>query len=518
MVFAHRCLPLSPDLQEVFMGTVSLAQIDPRVASFLEKPRKMLINGNWVDALSGKTFPTYDPSTGEVLAQVAEGDREDINLAVRAARKAFDQGPWRKMSPSERGRLIWKLGDLIDAHLEEFAYLESLDNGKPLTVARAADVPLAAELFRYMAGWATKLEGNTIPLSVPYTPGAKYLSYTLREPVGVVGQIIPWNFPLLMAAWKLGPALATGCAVVLKPAEQTPLSSLRLGELIIEAGFPEGVVNIVPGYGETAGAALAAHLDVDKVAFTGSTEVGRMIVHAAAGNLKRVSLELGGKSPNVVFQDADMDVAIPGAASAIFFNHGQCCCAGSRLYIEKEVFDRVVDGIAEKAKKIRVGSGLDPKTQMGPLVSEEQLTRVCGYLESGFSQGAKAIAGGHKKGDKGYFVEPTVLVETREDMKVVQEEIFGPVVVAMPFTNAEELVPRANDNVYGLAAGIWTQDISKAHRLAESMQAGTVWINCYNIFDAALPFGGYKQSGWGREMGHEVLNNYTQTKAVCARI
>jgi len=500
------------------MGTVSLAQIDPRVASFLEKPGKMLINGNWVDALSGKTFPTYDPSTGEVLAQVAEGDREDINLAVRAARKAFDQGPWRKMSPSERGRLIWKLGDLIDAHLEEFAYLESLDNGKPLTVARAADVPLAAELFRYMAGWATKLEGNTIPLSVPYTPGAKYLSYTLREPVGVVGQIIPWNFPLLMAAWKLGPALATGCTVVLKPAEQTPLSSLRLGELIIEAGFPEGVVNIVPGYGETAGAALAAHLDVDKVAFTGSTEVGRMIVHAAAGNLKRVSLELGGKSPNVVFQDADMDVAIPGAASAIFFNHGQCCCAGSRLYIEKEVFDRVVDGIAEKAKKIRVGSGLDPKTQMGPLVSEEQLTRVCGYLESGFSQGAKAIAGGHKKGDKGYFVEPTVLVETREDMKVVQEEIFGPVVVAMPFTNAEELVPRANDNVYGLAAGIWTQDISKAHRLAESMQAGTVWINCYNIFDAALPFGGYKQSGWGREMGHEVLNNYTQTKAVCARI
>jgi phenylacetaldehyde dehydrogenase len=500
------------------MGTVSLAQVDPRVISFLEKPRKMLINGNWVDAVSGKTFPTYDPSTGEVLAQVAEGDREDINLAVKAARKAFDQGTWRKMTPSERGRLIWKLGDLIDAHLEEFAYLESLDNGKPLTVARAADVPLAAELFRYMAGWATKLEGNTIPLSVPYTPGAKYLSYTLREPVGVVGQIIPWNFPLLMAAWKLGPALATGCTVVLKPAEQTPLSSLRLGELIIEAGFPEGVVNIVPGYGETAGAALAAHMDVDKVAFTGSTEVGRMIVHAAAGNLKRVSLELGGKSPNVVFKDADMDVAIPGAASAIFFNHGQCCCAGSRLYIEKEVFDKVVDGIAEKAKKIRVGAGLDPKTQMGPLVSEEQLTRVCGYLESGFSQGAKAVAGGHKKGDKGYFVEPTVLVETREDMKVVQEEIFGPVVVAMPFTNPEELVPRANDNVYGLAAGIWTQDISKAHRLAESMQAGTVWINCYNIFDAALPFGGYKQSGWGREMGHEVLNNYTQTKAVCARI
>src|SRR2546423_4803396 len=500
------------------MATVSTTQIDPRVLSFIEKPRKMLINGKWVDAVSGKTFPTYDPSTGEVLAQVAEGDRADIDLAVKAARKAFDEGPWRKMTSSERGRLIWKLGDLIDQHLEEFAFLESLDNGKPLTVARAADVPLAAELFRYMAGWATKLEGNTIPLSVPYTPGAKYLSYTLREPVGVVGQIIPWNFPLLMAAWKLGPALATGCTIVLKPAEQTPLSALRLGELIVEAGFPEGVVNIVPGYGETAGAALAAHNDVDKIAFTGSTEVGKMIVHAATGNLKRVSLELGGKSPNVIFKDADMDVAIPGAASAIFFNHGQCCCAGSRLYIENDVFDKVVDGIAESAKKIRVGSGLEPKTQMGPLISEEQLKRVCSYLESGLSQGAKAIAGGQKKGDKGYFVEPTVLVDTTEDMKVVQEEIFGPVVVAMPFSGAEEIVPRANDNVYGLAAGVWTRDISKAHRMAEQLLAGTVWINCYNIFDAAMPFGGYKQSGWGREMGHEVLNNYTQTKAGCARL
>jgi phenylacetaldehyde dehydrogenase len=500
------------------MATISTTQIDPRVLSFIEKPRKMLINSKWVDAVSGKTFPTYDPSTGEVLAQVAEGDRADIDLAVKAARKAFDEGPWRKMTPSERGRLIWKLGDLIDQHLEEFAFLESLDNGKPLTVARAADVPLAAELFRYMAGWATKLEGNTIPLSVPYTPNAKYLSYTLREPVGVVGQIIPWNFPLLMAAWKLGPALATGCTVVLKPAEQTPLSALRLGELIVEAGFPEGVVNIVPGYGETAGAALAAHNDVDKIAFTGSTEVGKLIVHAATGNLKRVSLELGGKSPNVIFKDADMDVAIPGAASGIFFNQGQCCCAGSRLYVEKEVFDKVIDGISASANKIRVGSGLDPKTQMGPLVSEEQLNRVCGYLESGFSQGAKAAAGGQKKGDKGYFVEPTVLVDTTEDMKVVQEEIFGPVVVAMPFSSTEEIIPRANDNVYGLAAGVWTRDISKAHRMAEALQAGTVWINCYNIFDAALPFGGYKQSGWGREMGHDVLNNYTQTKAVCARI
>jgi phenylacetaldehyde dehydrogenase len=500
------------------MGTISVAQIDPRVAEFVEKPRKMLINGNWVDAVSGKTFPTYDPSTGEVLATIAEGDRADIDLAVKAARKAFDSGPWRKMTVSERGRLIWKLADLIEAHAEEFAYLESLDNGKPLKIAKAADVPLAVDLFRYMAGWATKIEGNTIPLSVPYTPGAKYLTYTLREPVGVVGQIIPWNFPLLMAAWKLGPALASGCTVVFKPAEQTPLSALKLGELIMEAGFPEGVVNIVPGYGETAGAALAAHDDVDKVAFTGSTEVGRLIVHAAAGNLKRVSLELGGKSPNVVFKDADLDVAIPGSASSIFFNHGQCCCAGSRLYIEKPIFDQVVEGVAEHAKKIQLGRGLDSATQMGPLVSVEQMNRVCSYLESGLSEGAKAIAGGHRAGDKGYFVEPTVLVDTTENMKVVQEEIFGPVVAAMPFTDPEELVPRANDNVYGLAAGVWTNDIGKAHRLAEQLQAGTVWINCYNIFDAALPFGGYKQSGWGREMGHEVLNNYTQTKAVCARI
>src|SRR5437764_2222401 len=322
----------------------------------------MLINGNSVSSISGKNFPTYNPATGEVLAQVAEGDREDVEQAVKAARKAFDNGPWRRMTASERGRLIWKLADLLEQHTEEFGYIESLDNGKPLGVAKAADVPLAVDMFRYMAGWATKIEGNTIPLSVPYTPGAKYLSYTLREPVGVVGQIIPWNFPLLMAAWKLGPALATGCAVVLKPAEQTPLSALRLGDLIVEAGFPEGVVNIVPGYGETAGAALAAHMDVDKIAFTGSTEVGKMIVHAATGNLKRVSLELGGKSPNVIFKDADLDTAIAGAASAIFFNHGQCCCAGSRLYVEKGVFDKVVDGIAAHAKKIKLGPGLDPST------------------------------------------------------------------------------------------------------------------------------------------------------------
>ena len=493
-------------------------KLDDKVTRFVSKTQKMLINGKWVQSASGKTFATYNPASGEVLSQVAEGDREDIDRAVNSARAAFDTGPWSRLTASERGCLIWKLADLLEKNLEEFAQLESLDNGKPLKVARAADVPLAVDLFRYMAGWATKIEGNTIPLSVPYTPGVKYLAYTLREPVGVVGQIIPWNFPLLMATWKLGPALAAGCTVVLKPAEQTPLTAIRLGELIQETGFPDGVVNIVPGYGEMAGAPLATHPKVDKVAFTGSTDVGKLIVQGATGNLKKVSLELGGKSPNIVLHDADMQTAIPGAASAIFFNHGQCCSAGSRLYIEKRSFDKVVEGIAEQAQKIHVGPGLESSTDMGPLVSEEQLNRVCGYLESGFSEGAKAVVGGSRLGDKGYFVKPTVLVNTNERMKVVQEEIFGPVVTAIPFSDTNELIAQANDTIYGLAAGIWTRDIQKAHRIASQLRAGTVWINCYNIFDAALPFGGYKQSGWGREMGHEVLEAYTEVKSVCTPI
>ena len=501
------------------MSTALMTEgVVPNVKNFVTQPRPMLIDGQWVQAKSGKSFPTYDPSTGEVMAQVAEGDSADIDLAVRAARKAFDKGPWKNMKPSDRGKLIWKLADLLEKHLEEFAQLESLDNGKPLTIARAADVPLAVDLFRYMAGWATKIEGNSIPISVPYLPGAEFLAYTRREPVGVVGQIIPWNFPLLMAAWKLGPALAVGCTIVMKPAEQTPLSALRLGELFLEAGFPKGVVNIVPGYGETAGAALAAHSDVDKVAFTGSTEVGKLILHAAAGNLKKVTLELGGKSPSVVLPDADLESGIPGVASAIFFNHGQCCCAGSRLYVEKSIFDKVIAGVADQAKQITLGPGMNPKTQMGPLVSDEQQQRVLGYLESGLAEGAEAVAGGKRGGDKGYFVEPTVLVNTKSTMKVVQEEIFGPVVCAEPFTDVEDVLQKANNNIYGLAAAVWTKDLSKAHRIAAELRAGTVWINCHNIFDAALPFGGYKQSGWGREMGHEALDLYTEVKSVCAKL
>jgi phenylacetaldehyde dehydrogenase len=489
--------------------------VSPRVAAWLQKPKHNLIGGKWPPAASGKLFDVFNPADASVIARVPDSDKQDIHRAVAAARRVFDSGPWRRLTPSERGKLVWRIGDLILQNADELAELESLDNGKPRAVARVADIPLAADLFQYMAGWATKIEGNTIPISVPYAPGAQFHAFTMREPVGVVGQIIPWNFPLLMAAWKLGPALACGNCVVLKPAEQTPLTALRLGELLLEAGLPEGVVNIVTGFGETAGAALAAHDDVDKVAFTGSTEVGKIILRAAAGNLKKVSLELGGKSPNIVFKDVgDLDAAIAGAANAIFFNHGQCCCAGSRLMVERDIFDDVVEGVAAQAKKIKLGPGLDAATEMGPLVSEEQLARVTNYMHQGKQSGACYVTGGSRSGDRGYFVQPTVIKDVKPEMSIVREEIFGPVVVAEPFTQPEELIPRANQTPYGLAAGVWTRDISKAHRIAAALKAGTVWVNCYNVFDAALPFGGYKQSGWGREMGHEVLELYTQTKAV----
>lgn len=490
-----------------------------KTMSFIDQEHMLLIDGQWVPAASGKSFEVRNPADGQVIASVAEGDAADIQKAVAAARQAFEGGAWPAMTASERGKLLWKLADLLEQNLDEVAEIESLDNGKPRAVAAAADVPLAVDLFRYMAGWATKIEGNTIPISVPYLPGAEFHSYTLREPIGVVGQIIPWNFPLLMAAWKLGPALATGCTVVLKVAEETPLSALRLGQLIQEAGFPAGVVNIVTGFGETAGAALAAHPDVDKVAFTGSTEVGKLIVKAAGEtNLKKVTLELGGKSPNIVLPDADLSAAIPGAANAIFFNHGQCCCAGSRLFVHRSQFEQVVEGVADHAREIKVGPGMHPESGMGPMVSQIQQDRVCGYLDSGLKEGAQAVVGGHRGEGSGYFVEPTVLVDTNPEMQVIREEIFGPVVAAVPFDDPEELIESANDSIYGLAAAVWTRDISRGHQIARRIKAGSVWINCYNVFDASLPFGGYKQSGWGREMGHEAIDLYTETKAVTLQL
>ncbi|HXW79665.1 MAG TPA: aldehyde dehydrogenase family protein [Acidimicrobiales bacterium] len=497
---------------------MSTAVIDNHVADFTRAPHQLLINGRWTDAASGESFVTPNPATGDPLATIAAGGAQDVDRAVKAARAAFQEGAWSKMTPSQRGKVVWKIGDLILEHGEEFAELETLDVGKTLVMTRAVDIPLSADLFHYMAGWATKIEGNTIDISVPYAPGAQFLAYTRREPIGVVGQIIPWNFPLIMAAWKLGPALATGNCVVLKPAEQASLPVLRLAQLLTEAGVPDGVVNVVTGFGETAGAALAAHEDVDKVAFSGSTAVGKLIVQAAAGNLKKVTLELGGKSPNVVFADADIEAAVGGAANAVFFGHGQCCAAGSRLYVEQKRFDDVVDGLAEVAKSIKVGNGLLPDSQMGPLVSEEQLQVVTGYLESGRSEGAEVVTGGGRVGDRGYFVEPTVITHTRPEMRIVREEIFGPVVVVQPFQDLDEVAAMANDTPYGLAAAVWSRDGAKAHAMAKRLRAGTVWVNCYNIYDAAMPFGGFKQSGWGREMGHEVLGEYTEVKSVCAQL
>ena len=492
---------------------MAISGIQNALGTFLQQQSiKMLIGGQWVESASGKTFETINPSTGEVLAKVVEGDSEDINRAVIAARKAFESGSWPKLTPSQRGRLLLKLADLIEQNAEELAQLETLDNGKPIRYSRAGDVPLTADHFRYFAGWATKLEGETIPVSIP-----NMFTYTLREPVGVVGQIIPWNFPLQMAAWKLAPALACGNTVILKPAEQTPLTALRLGELICEAGFPEGVVNIVPGFGETAGAALAAHPNVDKIAFTGSTEVGKKILQASIGNLKKVTLELGGKSPNIIFPDADLKFAVRGALNAIFFNQGQVCTAGSRLFVQKSVYDQVVGGLTDAARKMKLGQGIDPGTELGPVVSQEQLERVTGYIEIGKREGATPRTGGERPGGnlaQGYFVQPTVFDGVNDDMTIAREEIFGPVVVALPFEDVEEVAARANSSIYGLAAGVWTSDVKKAHKMAAALKAGVIWVNTYNQFDAAAPFGGYKQSGYGREMGHAVLDAYTQTKTV----
>jgi phenylacetaldehyde dehydrogenase len=485
-------------------------------AKFLEKEHGLLIDGKWVAARSGKTLPVEDPATEETITHVSAGDKADIDLAVAAARRALESGPWSRISPAERSRIVWRLGDLLELHRDEFAELEALDNGKPVTNARRGDLQGSIDIFRYMAGWATRLNGETIPVSSP----GNWHAYTVREPVGVVGQIIPWNFPLMMAAWKLAPALAAGCTIVLKPAEQTPLTALRFGELIQEAGVPNGVVNIITGYGETAGAALAEHPDVDKLAFTGSTEVGKLIVKASAGNLKRVSLELGGKSPAIVFPDADLDLAVAGTAGAIFYNQGQCCTAGSRLFAHKSVYDRIVNGVVAEAGKLKVGHGLDPTVDLGPLVSKDQHQRVSDFIQSGRSDGAEVVTGGKTGDGLGYFVEPTVLAKTNRDMRVVREEIFGPVVCIQSFDDddLDAVAKFANDTEYGLQASVWTQNLRVAHMMARKIKAGTICINAHNYGDPAWPFGGYKQSGWGREMGKEVLEHYTETKSVAARL
>ena len=481
--------------------------------SVMVRAKKLLINNEWVDSVSGKTFATINPATAEEICQVAEADSADVDKAVHAARVAFETGPWRKATASQRGLLLHRLADLIEKHADELAQLEALDNGKPYSVASAADLPLVIACFRYYAGWADKIQGKTIPIN------GNYFCYTRHEPVGVVGQIIPWNFPLLMQAWKLGPALASGCTVVMKPAEQTPLSALRVGELLVEAGFPPGVVNLLPGYGPTAGAAIANHMDVDKVAFTGSTEIGRLIMQAAAtSNLKRVTLELGGKSPNIVFADADMDQAIEGSHQALFFNQGQCCCAGSRLFVEEKCYDEFVEKSVARAKRRTVGDPFDKKTEQGPQVDSDQFNKVMGYIDAGKKDNAKLLAGGNRVGDKGYFIEPTIFGDVQDNMKIAQEEIFGPVMSILRFKDLDEVVDRANKTLYGLAAAVWTRDISKAHAIANSVRAGTVWVNCFDVFDAAAPFGGYKQSGIGRELGEYALHNYTEVKTVTVKL
>ena len=480
---------------------------------WLKQEKKLLIDGQWVKSESGKTFETINPATGEVLSKVAEGGKADVDKAVIAARKAFEEGPWRKMAAAERARLLYRLADELEKRADEFAQLETLDNGKPIKESRWVDVVQAVETFRYYAGWCTKLEGETTAVN------SSFFTYTLREPIGVVGQIIPWNFPLLMAAWKLGPALACGNAVILKPAEQTPLTALRLGELACEVGFPAGVLNIITGFGpNSAGSAISEHMDIDKVAFTGEDKTGKIILQASTGNLKRVSLELGGKAPNIVFADADIDAAVKGAIMGIFFNQGQVCCAGSRLFLDSKIHDEFMTKLTDRVGKMKQGNGLDEQTQIGPQVSKEQMERILGFVEAGKKDGAKLVCGGERGMDndmnKGFFVKPTIFDACNNNMSIAQQEIFGPVLSVIPFKTMEEVAVEANKTAYGLSGAVWTQDIKKAHKFAAHIKAGTIWINCYNMFDPQMPFGGYKMSGYGRELGKHSIELYTNMKSV----
>ncbi|WP_437881655.1 aldehyde dehydrogenase family protein [Pseudomonas sp. LRF_L74] len=491
---------------------MSDVQLLPAVREFLASPKRLFIGGQWQDAAKGRHFAVENPATAQTICQVADGDEADVDAAVAAARAAFE-GPWRWETPARRGYLLFRLAELIDAHAEELAQLITLENGKPIANARG-EAASAANIIRYFAGWPTKIEGSTVPVSP--ASGAPMLNYTLREPVGVCALIVPWNFPLTMCVWKLGPALATGCTAVLKPAEQTPLVAVRLVQLIEQAGFPAGVVNLLTGFGMRTGAPLAAHADVDKIAFTGSTQVGRLIAQAATGNMKKVSLELGGKSPNIILPDADIARAAKGAADGIFYNQGQVCTAASRLYVHEKVLDQVLDELRRHAAAHVIGSGLNSSTTLGPLVSERQLGMVSGYLQRGVEEGAELICGGKRPEhlEHGHFIEPSVFLDRAERACVAREEIFGPVLTVMSWSDVDELAQRANDSPYGLAAGLWTNDLRAAHRLAAQLKAGSVWINCWNVVDPASPFGGYKQSGWGREMSKHVIDAYTETKSV----